>query len=554
MEGKQQDVVSLVGSLGYEHKITEVMRVDIPETVINCDNKELQQVELPEKPGPEAGHCENLNGTRWNGTADSPLDLTIHPPKKRKLAESDLANYFPGTKIKESVKRNRPSVISFATRKSQQLENPSGANPEEHFLQALGPRVYNMIYGNSNAFSGTLQDARCSLVRTSISADGDPLVDEHFKKSLGEKTWMEVQVNDSSMFTVLWSLYLLSMNFTELLRRGETISCSNLEWARNHYTDAIRSLNSVRIEGGISLVDVVLDRADRCEETFRGEFTEEERYQLDVTEDARVEIRANNTAGALRALESLYQLLWPANDDYSLYNINVTQIVDLPRFSHRGIMLDSSRHYLPEKMIIKILTIMMYNKFNVFHWHVIDDQSFPYVSRKFPELSEKGAYSRRQVYTPETVSRIIDAARVRGIRVILEFDTPGHVNAIGRSHQEILTPCYGDGETPGTPNPPHHAAYENLDPTNELSYTFMREFFTEVVDTVPNITHIHLGMDEVYAPCWNSSPVIKEFMKQNGYTNLSQVQGHYTTRHVEMVRSLNVTPIAWQDPLDEGVE
>lgn len=196
---------------------------------------------------------------------------------------------------------------------------------------------------------------------------------------------------------------------------------------------------------------------------------------------------------------------------------------------------------------------MTYNKLNVLHWHIVDDQSFPYVSLRFPELATTSAYNDKAVYTPEMVQRVMQSARLRGIRVILEFDTPGHTNAFGRAYPELLTPCYGDGVTPGTPNYPNHAPYENFDPTKETTYTFMREFFKEVYDNVTKDKYVHLGMDEVYYPCWESSPEIRAFMEANEYTRISQVQEHYTQRHVAMVQELGFSPISWQDPLDSGV-
>ena len=82
----------------------------------------------------------------------------------------------------------------------------------------------------------------------------------------------------------------------------------------------------------------------------------------------------------------------------------------------------------------------------------------------------------------------------------------------------------------------------------------MKEFFTEVVQNVSKDSQIHLGMDEVYFPCWESSKEIRDFMAANGLETMAQLQGYYTQRHVNMIESLNVTPIAWQDPLDDGTE
>ena len=108
---------------------------------------------------------------------------------------------------------------------------------------------------------------------------------------------------------------------------------------------------------------------------------------------------------------------------------------------------------------------MMYNKLNVFHWHLVDDQSFPYQSKIFPELSNLGAYDQSLVYTQKDIAKVIEHARLRGIRVMVEFDTPGHTRSWGVSHPEILTAC--GGKYAGQLGP--------INPTVNATYDFMEQ-------------------------------------------------------------------------------
>ncbi|ODM95742.1 Beta-hexosaminidase subunit beta, partial [Orchesella cincta] len=300
-----------------------------------------------------------------------------------------------------------------------------------------------------------------------------------------------------------------------------------------------------------------------------------ERYELNVEQQSSSAVTAKIQAwtvwGALRGLETFSQLVWQ-NGTSNNFFINISQIVDSPRYPHRGFMIDTARHYVDIPVIETVLEAMAYTKLNVLHWHIVDDQSFPFVSKTFPELSAKGAYLPELTYEPEEVQGVINYARDRGIRVILEFDTPGHTHVYRKSYPELLTPCYGDGVNPGTPNFTTHAAYEILDPTKEFTYSFMEQLFAEIKN-VSKDEFIHLGMDEcfclistacvltaifyvyakVYYSCWQSSPEIKAFMEQNNYTEYSQVQEHYTLRHLDMVKSLGAKALIWHDPLEFGV-
>lgn len=246
--------------------------------------------------------------------------------------------------------------------------------------------------------------------------------------------------------------------------------------------------------------------------------------------------------GILRGLETFSQLLVRSGVNHTMH-INKTEIVDSPRFPHRGLLVDTARHYIHPTVLHKIINGMSFNKMNVFHWHIMDDQSFPYVSKTFPELSQKGSYHPTYVYTQSDVRRLIEYARLRGVRVMIEFDSPGHTRSIGESHPEILTRCMAD-----------YAGYLGpVDPTKEATYDFMRKMFRELVEVFPD-QFIHLGADEVGYECWSTNPDIRRYMEAKGYQKFDQLQSEYIEKIHEIVNDLNVTSIVWQEAFQSGLK
>ncbi len=159
-------------------------------------------------------------------------------------------------------------------------------------------------------------------------------------------------------------------------------------------------------------------------------FNMNENYSLIIDTKGAV-IESQTIWGAIRGLETFSQLVKHVGvNQFIVYEVIIK---DSPRFPHRGLLVDTSRHYIPVDVLQQNLDAMSYNKLNVFHWHIVDDQSFPYVSKRFPDLSIKGAYdSETHIYTPNDVKNIIEYARERGIRVIAEFDSPGHALSWGK--------------------------------------------------------------------------------------------------------------------------
>ncbi|XP_036817168.1 beta-hexosaminidase subunit alpha isoform X1 [Oncorhynchus mykiss] len=265
-----------------------------------------------------------------------------------------------------------------------------------------------------------------------------------------------------------------------------------------------------------------------------------ESYKLSVC-SGQAALRAETVWGALRGLESFSQLVY--QDDFGEYFVNETKIEDFPRFQFRGILLDTSRHYLPLHAILKTLDAMSYNKFNVFHWHIVDDPSFPYQSSTFPDLSSKGAFHpSTHVYTQIDVKRVIAHARLRGIRVLAEFDSPGHTQSWGKGQPGLLTPCYKGTVPSGTFGP--------VNPANSSSYQFMTRLFKEVTSVFPD-SYVHLGGDEVDFTCWKSNPDVRGFMLKMGFgTDYTKLESYYMENMVNITKGLNKTAIVWQDVFD----
>ncbi|XP_077528323.1 beta-hexosaminidase subunit alpha-like [Haemaphysalis longicornis] len=270
----------------------------------------------------------------------------------------------------------------------------------------------------------------------------------------------------------------------------------------------------------------------------------DESYHLVLSSESQSVLSAPSVWGILRGLESFSHLVYQY--DSLQFLVNETEIHDKPRFSHRGLLIDTSRHYLPIQAIFDTLDAMMFNKMNVLHWHIVDDHSFPYVSKVFPSLSEKGAYNPvTHVYTRRDVKRVISEAASRGIRVMVEFDTPGHTRSWGKAFPELLTACYTDGKPTGQLGP--------IDPSRSKAYSFLAALFAEVARLFPD-HYIHLGGDEVNADCWMSNPRIKKFLHTVGnQTGVKNIGEFYAKRLFEIMKNIPKTYVVWQDMFDSSL-
>jgi len=261
----------------------------------------------------------------------------------------------------------------------------------------------------------------------------------------------------------------------------------------------------------------------------------DESYTLEVKAPVATVV-APSTWGALRALETFSQMINRSSGESFVPSAIVE---DAPRYSHRGIMIDSSKHFLPVAAILQILDAMEYSKLNVLHWRLADHESFPFVSSVFPKLSELGAYDANHTYPPEDVQRVILHARQRGIRVVAELDSPGHTASWGKGYPELMTPCGAGGRLMDGP----------LDPSKPSTFDFLDTLWGELAQTFPD-QFMHLGGDKIDLECWRRDRLITEFRHQQHIPTVEKLHEIYEAKMINMTHKYAKEAIVWQDLFD----
>jgi len=271
------------------------------------------------------------------------------------------------------------------------------------------------------------------------------------------------------------------------------------------------------------------------------ELGEDESYALDVTPTG-AKLHAANPLGVLRGLQTFLQLVAITPDGFGAPVVNIQ---DQTRFSWRGLMIDSGRHFMPVAVLERNLDGMEAVKLNVFHWHLSENQGFRAESQKYPKLHELG--SDGLYYTQEEIRNLIAYARDRGIRVVPEFDMPGHSTAWFVGHPELASGAgpYQIERNWGVFDPA-------MDPTNEKTYKFLNELIGEMAKLFPD-AFFHIGGDEVNGKEWDANPAIQAYRKAHGLKDNNALQAYFSQRVQELVVKHGKTPIGWDEILVPGV-
>ncbi|KAI3901715.1 hypothetical protein MKW98_021879 [Papaver atlanticum] len=241
-------------------------------------------------------------------------------------------------------------------------------------------------------------------------------------------------------------------------------------------------------------------------------------------------IEANTVFGALRGLETFSQL---CSFNYGTKSVQVYKapwyIQDEPKFVFRGLLLDTSRHFLPINVIKQVIESMSYAKLNVLHWHIIDEQSFPLEVPSHPYLW-KGSYTKFERYAVEDAYDIVDFAKMRGINVMAEIDVPGHAESWGRGYPELW---------------PSETCREPLDVTKNFTFDVVSGILADMRKMFP-FELFHLGGDEVNTDCWSSTPHVKQWLQEHNMTTKDAYQ-YFVLRAQEIAISKNWTPVNWEE-------
>ena len=270
------------------------------------------------------------------------------------------------------------------------------------------------------------------------------------------------------------------------------------------------------------------------------EVGEDESYVLEVSATG-AKLTAPTPLGAMHGLQTFLQLVDVSPDGFA---VPALRIQDQPRFPWRGLMIDSARHFIPLDVIRRNIDGMEAVKMNGFHWHLSENQGFRVESRKFPKLHELG--SDTLYYTQDEIRDLIAYARDRGIRVLPEFDMPGHSTAWFVGHPELAS-----GNGPYEIERKWGIFDPAMDPTNEKVYKFLDELIGEMAKIFSD-RYFHIGGDEVNGKEWDANPKIQAFMKAHGIKNNEALQAYFSGRVQKLVTNHGKTVVGWDEVLVEG--
>ncbi len=294
-----------------------------------------------------------------------------------------------------------------------------------------------------------------------------------------------------------------------------------------------------------------------------------EGYALDIS-NSGIQITAAGSAGAWFAVQTLRHLL-PTEKSNEIA-LPAAEIVDVPKFAWRGFMFDVSRHFYTVDEIKGILDLLSYHKLNVLQWHLTDDGGWRAEIKKYPLLTEVGAWRTKKefvwdyldiefpgpgtdkpvyggFYTQDEMREIVRYAAERHIEVVPEIEMPGHsLEAIWSYPELACTPEAAEvfRKEVGMPEPNVFCA------GREETFTFLCDVLDEIMDIFPS-KYIHIGADEVFKVLWENCDRCKKRMEEEGMTNVDELQSYFVSRIGKHLQKAGRILVGWDEILQGGL-
>lgn len=295
----------------------------------------------------------------------------------------------------------------------------------------------------------------------------------------------------------------------------------------------------------------------------------EEQYRLTIDPKDRIVITGGSAKGVWWGLQSLSQILIESASKAEGGQLKLAglEIEDWPEFAYRGAMLDCCRHFIPFEDVKKYIDIMAYHKLNTFHWHLTEDQGWRIEIKKYPLLTEIGSkredtlvnhlrekeenrvydgHPHSGFYTQEQARELVAYAAARQITVIPEIEMPGHAEAALASY-----PYLGCRQTGYVTLPVWGIIPEVFCMGRESTFKFFEDVLDEICEIFPG-EYIHIGGDECPRDRWKECPDCQRRMKEEGLTEVGQLQGYQLKRVEKYLNAKGRHIIGWDEILESG--
>jgi hexosaminidase len=291
-----------------------------------------------------------------------------------------------------------------------------------------------------------------------------------------------------------------------------------------------------------------------------------EAYFIDIT-PRQVVVSAGGTRGLFYGAVTLWQLCTSNIVNSRSITLHAATIDDSPRLPWRGLMLDSARHYQSPQFVLQFIDWMALHKLNVLHWHLTDDQGWRLEIKKYPRLTEVGAWrvpaghaaatdidpftGRPRLYggfySQDDVRRIVAHAAERNVTIVPEIDMPGHASAA-----IVAYPQLGVTDHPPTAVPSDWGVYPNLYNVEDSTFNFLDDVLDEVVALFPG-TYLHVGGDEAVKDQWKASPRVQARMRELQIADEHALQSYFIQRIEKHLNSRGRRLIGWDEILEGGI-